>query len=76
MNRVAAVAAAVDTADMVGEAVVTAGTVTDRIMPITTVVGPMPIMAAATAMLMRQTPDKLDRMSSLSSPIIQAVLAR
>ena len=76
VDAVMAVATAVDTLDMVEEAVVTAGTVTDRIIPIMTVVGPMPIMAAATAMSMRQALDELDKTISLSSPIIQVVLAQ
>ena len=80
VDAAAAVAVAVDImVDMVGEAVVTAGTVTARIITTEMTVGPIPTitMVAATAMSTRQARmDELDRMISLSSPPMRVVLAR
>ena len=69
MIEIKTTAAAKDTADMVEEAVVTAGTVTDLIIiPTTMVVEPMPILVAATAMSMRPAPGGMDRTINPNSP--------
>ena len=75
---VVAVVTAVVMADMVGEAVVTAGTVTAQIITTEMTVGPIPTitMVAATAMSMKRTlVVERGKVNSLSSPPTR-VLAR
>jgi hypothetical protein len=70
VDAAAAGAVVVGMVDMVGEAMVIAITVTAPTIPIM-MVGPMPTMAAATAMSMNQIPLVAQgKMSSLSSPRI------